>query len=93
MQAKWPQVQTCSPHAAQLVGVCTALLLIDRLGRRPLLIGGSAVCCLAMLAIAAADAAADVPLLLAGMCTFIVAFRHASSPLYDEDDIPCSGHS
>ena len=56
--------------------MCTALLLIDRLGRRPLLVAGSAVCCLAMLAIAAGDATADAMLLLAGMCTFIVAFRH-----------------
>lgn len=67
-------------RCAQLIAVCTALLLIDRLGRRPLLIGGSAVCCLSMLAIAAADASADVSLLLAGMCTFIAAFRHASGP-------------
>lgn len=44
------------------------------------MIGGSAVCCLSMLAIAAADASADVTLLLAGMCTFIVAFRHALAP-------------
>ena len=64
----------------QLVGVGAALLLIDRLGRRPLLIGGSAACCLSMLAIAAADASADVVLLLAGMCSFIVAFRHALAP-------------
>ncbi len=62
--------------AAQLVGVCAALLLIDRLGRRPLLVAGSAVCCLAMLAIAAGDASADAMLLLGGMCTFIAAFRH-----------------
>ena len=62
------------------MGVGTALLLIDRLGRRPLLIGGSAACCLSMLVIAAADASADVYLLLTGMCGFIVAFRCARAP-------------
>ena len=70
---------TSSVHASQLVGVGTALLLIDRLGRRPLLIGGSAACCLSMLVIAAGDASADVLLLLAGMCSFIVAFRHVQA--------------
>lgn len=58
----------------QLVGVCIAMVLIDRLGRRPLLLWGSAVSCAAMVALAAADALSSEVLLLAGMCAFITAF-------------------
>lgn len=58
----------------QLMGVCAALLLIDRVGRRPLLIWGSAICCAAMLVLAAADALSSAVLLLAAMCAFIAAF-------------------
>ena len=60
--------------SVQLVGVCTAMMLIDRLGRRPLLLWGSAISCAAMVALAAADVLSNEYLLLAAMCAFITAF-------------------
>ncbi len=60
--------------ALQVVGVSCALLLVDTVGRRPLLLAGSGVTATAMLAIAAADYAGSWMLQLGAMCAFMLAF-------------------
>ncbi len=60
--------------AAQVAGVVGAMLLIDRVGRRPLLLAGSAVTAGAMTVLAMSDAVHSAALVLAAMCAFIVAF-------------------
>lgn len=60
---------------SKLVGVVIGMALVDRAGRRRLLLAGSALCTLALTWLAVADAAASVGLLLSGMCLFVLAFR------------------
>lgn len=57
-----------------MVGVVTALILVDRVGRRPLLLVGSAVSTAAMTALAMSDAVHSAVLVVAAMSAFIVAF-------------------
>lgn len=63
---------------AQMVGVVLSFLLVDSLGRRPLLLYGSLGCAAAMGVLVAADWLSLVPFLVAGMCAFIFAFRSVS---------------
>lgn len=65
---------TAAVGGSKLVGVSLAFLLVDSLGRRPLLLGGSLGCAAALGALVAADALSSVPFLLAGMCCFVLAF-------------------
>lgn len=61
--------------ASKLAGVALSFCLVDSLGRRPLLVWGSAGCALALAALAAADWLAIRACLVAAMCAFIFAFR------------------
>mmetsp|Transcript_16261 Transcript_16261/g.48710 ORF Transcript_16261/g.48710 Transcript_16261/m.48710 type:complete len:947 (-) Transcript_16261:1340-4180(-) len=60
--------------ASKVAGVVGAMLLIDRVGRRPLLLAGSAVTASAMTVLAMSDAVHSAALVLAAMCAFIIAF-------------------
>ncbi|PSC70824.1 inositol transporter 2 isoform B [Micractinium conductrix] len=59
---------------SKLLGVLLSFFLVDSLGRRPLLVWGSAGCALALAGLALADWFALRAFLIAGMCTFIFAF-------------------
>jgi hypothetical protein len=59
----------------QLAGVLLSLLLVDSLGRRPLLLWGSLGCAASLAALAVADWLALKAFLVACMCLFIFAFR------------------
>ena len=56
------------------MGVGVGIVLVDTAGRRPLLIWGSACCCLSLLALALADWATSAVLVVVSMCIFILAF-------------------
>lgn len=60
--------------ALQLVGVAIAFFLVDTVGRRPLLLCGSAGCALSLALLVPADWADSHWMLLAGMCAFIFSF-------------------
>ncbi len=59
----------------------SALLLIDTVGRRPLLLVGSGVTAVAMVVIAASDYMDSWLLELAAMCAFMLAFRYVKTVL------------
>lgn len=61
--------------ACKLVGVVVGLVLVDRAGRRRLLLTGSVLCTLSLAWLAVADAVGSVGLLLAGMCLFVLSHR------------------
>ncbi|KFM28133.1 Myo-inositol transporter 2 [Auxenochlorella protothecoides] len=63
--------------ACKLVGVVVGLVLVDRAGRRRLLLTGSVLCTLSLAWLAVADAVGSVGLLLAGMCLFVLS--HSAS--------------
>lgn len=60
---------------SKLAGVALSFLLVDSLGRRPLLVWGSAGCAAALAALALADWLAVRAFLVVGLCAFIFAFR------------------
>lgn len=60
-----------------MLGVLLSFFLVDSLGRRPLLVWGSAGCAAALGALCIADWLALKAFLVAGMCAFIFAFRWA----------------
>eukprot|EP00887_Chlorella_sp_A99_P007343 scaffold2.g7343.t1 len=59
---------------AKLAGVALSFLLVDSLGRRPLLLWGSAGCAAALCGLVAADWAGANGAIVGGMCAFIFAF-------------------
>jgi len=63
-------------------GVLLFLVTIDKVGRRPLALVGSAAMALSLAALAAADAASSPPLLLASLCAFIFAFSASHAGLF-----------
>lgn len=65
---------TGAVSAAKLVGVLLAVLLVDRAGRRPLLLVGSISCSVGLCAVGIADAAGSALALLIGMAAFVLAF-------------------
>jgi hypothetical protein len=68
--------------AAKALGVVLALLLVDRAGRKPLLIWGGVGCSAALLAAGCALWAGSVALFLASLCVFIFAFSLSWAGLY-----------
>jgi hypothetical protein len=67
-------VTDCRLFVCQMFGVLLSVVLVDRAGRRPLLVWGSIGCCLSMVVIAGGDALRSAPLVLAGMAFFMLAF-------------------
>jgi MFS family permease len=59
---------------SKLAGVAASMALVDSVGRRPLLLGGSLGCALSLALLAPADAADSHALLVAGMCAFMFSF-------------------
>lgn len=68
---------------SQLVGTIISMVLIDRVGRRPLLFGSLLTCAVALLALGAAFFPKDNVgwLALGGMCLYLVAFGSGAAPL------------
>lgn len=60
--------------ASKVVGVMAAMLLIDRIGRKPLLLMGSTVSTVAVTVLAMSDTVHSAWLVVGAMCAFIVAF-------------------
>ncbi|KAK9803469.1 hypothetical protein WJX73_005311 [Symbiochloris irregularis] len=59
---------------AKIVGSVASMFLVDSAGRRPLLIGGSALCGAALLLLAVADHLHSTGLVVTAMCIFILSF-------------------
>lgn len=70
-----PTLLSAAVSGAKLLGVVSGLMLVDGLGRRPLLLMGSALCTLSLAGLACADAVGTWWLVLIGMCCFIFSFR------------------
>jgi hypothetical protein len=68
--------------AAKVLGVAGSLLLVDRVGRRPLLVAGGAAEAAALLVAAAGLAAHSAPGFMAGVCLFLLAFSLSWAGLY-----------
>lgn len=58
----------------QIVGSVISMFLVDTAGRRALMVWGSALCGLTLLAVGVADGMHSAALLVTAMCAFILAF-------------------
>ena len=65
---------TAAVAGSKLLGVVVSFFLVDTVGRRPLLLWGSAGAAAAMFVLAIADGLSITPLLVVGMCLFIFSF-------------------
>ena len=68
--------------AAKVVGVAASLPLVDRVGRRPLLVAGGACEAAALMVAAGGLWARSAPLFMAGVCLFLLAFSLSWAGLY-----------
>ncbi|KXZ50704.1 hypothetical protein GPECTOR_15g388 [Gonium pectorale] len=73
---------TVAIGGAKAVGVVTALLTVDRFGRRPLLIAGALASAAALAAVSVAAAGGSAPLLAGSMCIFTFCFSVSWAGLY-----------
>eukprot|EP00929_Paragymnodinium_shiwhaense_P036418 TRINITY_DN19525_c0_g1_i3.p1 TRINITY_DN19525_c0_g1~~TRINITY_DN19525_c0_g1_i3.p1 ORF type:complete len:587 (+),score=93.73 TRINITY_DN19525_c0_g1_i3:45-1805(+) len=65
---------TIGVAAAKVVGTMLGLLVVNRLGRRPLLAWGGMLTGVATIVIALGSAGDDLPLLVGGMCAYMIVF-------------------
>ena len=76
-----PLVLTCC-LCTQIIGSVACMFLVDSAGRRPLLIWGSALCGLSLLALGVADHLHSAHLMVAAMCAFIMAFSASYAGIF-----------
>lgn len=65
---------SASTGVSKLLGVIISFFLVDKVGRRPLLLSGSAGSAISLTFLALADALSSVPLVIAAMSLFIFCF-------------------
>lgn len=67
-------LSSASLGLSKLVGVCISFMLIDSLGRRPLLLWGSVGCAMSLILLALSDFLGSVPIIIITMCSFVLFF-------------------